>query len=123
MKPIINIKRVYEPPSKKDGYRILVDRLWPRGLTKEKVAVSEWTKELAPTPDLRKWYGHAPGLWKEFQPRYVAELKKNMAVAQFIESHANQQLITLVYAAKDPLYTHAVVLQQFLQKQYAGYEL
>ena len=73
----IKIKRVYEPPDKEDGQRILIDRLWPRGLTKEKAKVDEWLKELAPSTELRKWFNHDPEKWKEFQKRYHQELKEN----------------------------------------------
>ncbi|MEJ0101905.1 MAG: DUF488 family protein [Bacteroidota bacterium] len=86
MKPTITIKRAYDKPSKTDGRRILADRLWPRGLTKDKAAIDEWAKELAPTSELRKWFGHKPELWREFQKKYTAELKKNDAVAAFIEA-------------------------------------
>ena len=73
----INIRRVYEKPDKEDGIRILVDRLWPRGLTKEKASVDLWLKEIAPSTELRKWFGHDPAKWKDFQKRYKQELKKN----------------------------------------------
>jgi uncharacterized protein YeaO (DUF488 family) len=115
MKPKINIKRAYEKSVKTDGFRVLVDRLWPRGLTKEKAAIDEWAKDLAPTTELREWFGHEPELWPEFQKKYKAELKKNEAVDQFIEEHKDKKLITLVYGAKDEAHTHALVLQQYLE--------
>ena len=118
MKTIINIKRVYDKPSKNDGPRILVDRLWPRGLAKDAAAIDEWAKELAPTPELRKWFGHKPELWQEFQKKYNTELKKNNAVAAFIETHKKDNLLTLLYAGKDEEHTHALVLQEFLKKLY-----
>ncbi|MBS1575096.1 MAG: DUF488 family protein [Bacteroidetes bacterium] len=116
MKPIINIKRVYEDPSKNDGIRILVDRLWPRGLSKDKADVDEWAKELAPTTALRKWFDHKPERWKEFQKEYIAELKKNKTVDGFIETHKKDKRLTLLYATKDEEHTHALVLQQYLEK-------
>jgi uncharacterized protein YeaO (DUF488 family) len=118
MKPVIKIRRAYEELSEKDGYRILVDRLWPRGVKKETAALDEWAKELAPSSLLRKWFGHDPHLWIEFQKRYSAELKKSEAIDSFIESHRDKKLITLVYGAKDTEHTHAIVLQQYLEQQY-----
>lgn len=119
MKPVIKIKRVYEAPSKKDGYRILADRLWPRGLTNAKTHIEGWAKSLAPSVKLRRWFGHDPELWIEFQKQYKAELKKNKTVATFIEEHQNKKIITLVYAAKDSEHTHALILKQYLEQQYA----
>ena len=121
MNPVINIKRVYEKALKKDGYRILVDRLWPRGLTKEEANIDEWAKLLAPTVNLRKWFGHDPELWQEFQKRYRAELKKNKAIDQFIEQHHDKKQITLVYGAKDTKHTHALVLQHHLEEAFGNY--
>ena len=86
MKLIIIIKRAYSPASPSDGLRILIDRLWPRGLSKENAAIDEWAKELAPSPELREWFGHMPERWKEFQKKYSAELKDNDAVNEFVEA-------------------------------------
>ncbi|HMH22027.1 MAG TPA: DUF488 family protein [Puia sp.] len=119
MKPVIKIKRVYEKAAKSDGVRILVDRLWPRGLTKEAAAIDAWEKELAPTTELREWFGHDPAVWPEFQKKYQAELKKNEAVDPFIEGHEDVKLITLVYGAKDEAHTHALVLQKYLTEKFA----
>jgi len=118
MKPTIAIKRAYDKPSKADGRRILVDQLWPRGLTKDAAAIDEWAKELAPTPELRKWFGHKPELWQEFQKKYLVELKKNNAVIPFIENHKKDKLLTLLYAGKDEEHTHALILQEFLERLY-----
>jgi len=112
MTPVINIKRAYEKPLKKDGYRVLVDRLWPRGVEKEKAALNEWAKDLAPSVPLRKWFGHDPALWDEFQKKYKAELKHNKAVEDFIERYKDKKVITLIYGAKDTEHNHAIVLQQ-----------
>jgi uncharacterized protein YeaO (DUF488 family) len=118
MKPIISIKRAYDRPAKEDGVRILVDRLWPRGVTKEAAAIKGWAKELAPTTELREWFGHDPALWPEFQKKYKAELKKNEAVEAFLEEHREEKVLTLVYAAKDEQHNHAIVLQQYLEHSY-----
>lgn len=114
---IIKIKRVYDRPLKTDGYRVLVDRLWPRGLTKEEAAIDEWAKQLAPTAGLRNWFDHDPDYWEEFQRKYKAELKQNIAVAEFIERHKNRKHMTLVYATKYDKLTHALVLQKFLENR------
>jgi uncharacterized protein YeaO (DUF488 family) len=119
MKPTIKIKRVYEKPHKKDGYRVLVDRLWPRGITKEDAALDEWAKDLAPSTYLRKWFDHDPALWTEFQKLYRSELKHKKAVDAFMESHEDKKVITLLYSAKDIEHTHAIVLQQYLEEKYA----
>ena len=118
----IKIKSVYEKPLKKDGFRILVDRLWPRNLKKDEAAIDEWIKELAPTPALRKWFGHDLEFWEEFKKRYKSELRKNKAVEDFIENHENKKRITLIYAAKDPEHNHALILQEYLQNIYDEYK-
>lgn len=118
MKPELLIKRAYEKPSKTDGYRVLVDRLWPRGMKKEEADIDDWQKDLAPSTELRKWFGHDPALWVEFQKKYTAELKKNEAVDAFVEGNADRKKITLVYGAKDTEHSHALVLQQFLETKF-----
>lgn len=115
---MIKLKRVYDKPAKDDGERILVDRLWPRGVSKEKAAIKAWVKDLAPTTELREWFGHDPALWPEFQKRYKAELKKNEAVQAFYEEHRETKVLTLIYAAHDEQHNHAIVLQQFLEHLY-----
>lgn len=109
----IGIKRVYEAPVKSDGTRILVDRLWPRGLTKEEAKVDHWIKEVGPSTELRQWFGHDPEKWGEFQKRYHAELKHNPAMAE-LKKLAHSGHATLVYGAKDELHNNAVVLMQLL---------
>jgi uncharacterized protein YeaO (DUF488 family) len=116
MSPEIKIKRAYDKPSKEDGVRILVDRLWPRGVTKEEAAVKQWAKDLAPSTELREWFHHETQLWPEFEKRYKAELKHNEAVEAFREEYRETRLITLVYAAKDEQHNHAIVLQHYLQE-------
>jgi len=117
MKPAITVKRVYEKPSAKDGVRILVDRLWPRGIKKEE-ARAVWAKDLAPSTELRKWFNHAVPLWTDFEKRYKAELKKNASIDEFIEEHRHDRHITLLYAAKDQEHNHALVLKEYLEKHF-----
>ncbi|MEO8418453.1 MAG: DUF488 domain-containing protein [Methylophilaceae bacterium] len=108
----LRIKRVYEQPDKHDGCRILVDRLWPRGLTKEKASVDLWLKDIAPSTELRKWFGHDPGRWEEFKERYLAELKTNSEQIQRLKHELDKGTVTLVYGAKNQEYNEAVVIQE-----------
>jgi len=118
MAPTIQIKRIYAGAAKSDGVRILVDRLWPRGIKKEAAHVVEWAKDIAPSTELREWYGHDPENWVEFKKRYKAELKKNEALDGFIEKYQQEKLLTLVYATKDEEHTHAIVLKEFLDHEF-----
>lgn len=118
MKPVIKIKRIYDEHLKNDGFRVLVDRLWPRGIKKEDAGIDEWAKEIAPSTELRNWYGHTADQWPEFQKRYRAELKKNPAMESFLEHHRDKKTITLIYAKNDLEHNHAIVLQQYLEQQY-----
>jgi uncharacterized protein YeaO (DUF488 family) len=108
----VAIKRIYERPAKADGTRILVDRLWPRGVSKAKAQLDGWEKAVAPSPALRKWFGHRPERFAEFRKRYRAELKGNPAVR---ELRALTGKVTLLYGAHDPKINHAVVLAQLLK--------
>lgn len=108
----IRIKRVYEQPDKHDGRRILVDRIWPRGLTKEKAAIDLWLKEIAPSAELRKWFNHDPSKWDEFKERYLAELKGNSEQVRLLKQELDKGIVTLVYAAKDEEHNQAVVIQE-----------
>ncbi len=108
----VAIKRAYDPPAPKDGSRILVDRLWPRGLTKKKAALDGWMKDVAPSTSLRKWFGHKPERFKDFAKRYRAELKGNPALE---ELRALKGKVTLIYGAKDPKINHAIVLAKVLK--------
>lgn len=110
----INIKRVYENPTQEDGTRILVDRLWPRGLTKEKASVDVWLKEIAPSTALRKWFGHDPAKWAEFKKRYHEELRKNPEQVSLLKEQIRKGAITLVYSAKDEEHNEALVLEELL---------
>lgn len=113
----IHIKRVYDPADAADGYRILVDRLWPRGLTKERAAVDEWLRDVAPSTELRHWFGHDPERWAEFKRRYHAELKKEPAAEALghLRDVARQQRVTLLYGAQDMEHNNAVVLVELLR--------
>jgi uncharacterized protein YeaO (DUF488 family) len=113
--PVIVLKRVYETPSPEDGCRILVDRLWPRGLSKEDADIDEWDKELAPSSELRTWFHHDPELWNDFSERYLKELQQSNLGKSFMERHKNQEKITLVYAAKDQEHCHPIILKQYLE--------
>ena len=108
------IKRVYDPPAAGDGYRVLVDRLWPRGLTKQAAALDLWAKDLAPSPDLRKEFNHQPERFAEFRHHYLGELSKNPAVAAF-RAELKRPKVTLLYGAHDRANNHAVVLADFLR--------
>jgi len=103
----IKIKRVYENPDKEDGKRILVDRLWPRGLTKEKAGVDLWLKDIAPSTELRQWFGHDPGKWEEFKKRYLRELKENSEPVQALKQELKMGKVTLLYGAKDEEHNEA----------------
>jgi uncharacterized protein YeaO (DUF488 family) len=109
-----HIKRIYDAPATTDGYRVLVDRLWPRGVSKEKAALDLWLKDIAPSPDLREWFGHQPERFQEFSARYQAELEQNPAVGALHALAKDHMTITLLYAAHDPAINHAVVLQRYL---------
>lgn len=112
----IAIKRIYEEPAASDGFRVLVDRLWPRGMTKERAALDLWLKAVSPSPSLRKWFGHDPAKFTEFQARYVAELDANTAVEDLRCICAEHPDVTLLYAAKDPQVNHALVLRDYLNE-------
>lgn len=109
----IHLKRIYEKPDEKDGFRILVDRLWPRGLTKEKAAVDLWLKNIAPTTELRKWFNHDPEKWSEFQRRYLKELKENKEATDALKAYLKKGPVTLLYAAKDEVHNEAQVLEDY----------
>jgi uncharacterized protein YeaO (DUF488 family) len=110
----IRIKRAYEEPDRNDGTRILVDRLWPRGLTKEKARVDLWLKDVAPSTELRKWFAHDPGKWEEFRSRYLEELKRNKEPLSLLRQEGAKGTVTLVYGAKDQQHNEAVILQELL---------
>jgi uncharacterized protein YeaO (DUF488 family) len=114
---MIKIKRVYDKASKEDGFRILVDRLWPRGMSKDKAKVDLWLKELAPSDDLRKWFSHDPQKWQEFKKRYEKELKDKQELLRIIKQAEKENgTVTVLYSAKDEEHNQAVALAAFLQK-------
>ena len=110
----VKIKRAYEPPASGDGTRVLVDRLWPRGVKKTNAAIDEWMKAIAPSTELRNWFGHAPERWPEFQRRYRSEIRQHPAELKRLHELAQEGPITLVYAAHDDAHNDAVVLRQVL---------
>lgn len=112
--PDVRLKRIYAPASDDDGTRILVDRLWPRGVRKEDARLDLWLKEIAPSPELRKWFDHDPALFEEFTFRYQAELDANSAVSR-VGEFMKQGPVTLLYAAHDPVHNHGVVLMDYLR--------
>ncbi|GMW01640.1 MAG: hypothetical protein AMXMBFR84_27770 [Candidatus Hydrogenedentota bacterium] len=112
----LRVKRIYEPPSNQDGLRILVDRLWPRGLNKETCKLDNWLKEVAPSDKLRRWFGHDPARWEEFQRRYFEELDERPDVRQAVKELAREKTVTLLYAAHDPQHNNAVALKNYLQR-------
>ena len=114
---MIHLKRAYEKPSGKDGLRILVERLWPRGLTKERAALDVWLKDVAPSPELRKWFAHDPAKWKRFQQRYWKELQCKPEAVDLLRSHIRKGAVTFVYAAQDVAHNGAVSLKAFLESQ------
>ena len=105
------LKRAYEPRTPDDGTRVLIDRLWPRGLSKADAAVDLWLKEIAPSTELRKWFGHDPALWGEFQQRYTAEVRSHPEALEQLRDLARKGRLTLVYSAHDELHNDAVVLR------------
>jgi uncharacterized protein YeaO (DUF488 family) len=112
---MIQLKRVYEKPSRKDGVRILVDRLWPRGLTKERAAVNLWLKDVAPSTELRKWFAHDPAKWKEFQVRYRKELRQKKDALKLLKEKSQDHTVTLVYGARDEQHNEALVLRKIVE--------
>lgn len=114
---MIRLKRVYEKAGPDDGLRILVDRLWPRGVTKIAARVDAWLKEVAPSPRLRIWFGHDPKRWTEFRRRYFAELKEHPDAVAELRALIDAQPVTFVYAAKDPEHTHALALKDFVERK------
>jgi len=114
---MLRIKRAYDKPSATDGVRILVDRLWPRGLTKEEVRVSRWMKELSPSDELRRWFQHDPEKWPEFRRRFLQELKPRTKELDEIAAMAKKGTLTLVFAAKDPERCNATVLKEAVEKR------
>ena len=111
---MIHTKRIYDLPSKDDGKRILVDRLWPRGLSREAAEINEWIKEIAPSDELRKWFGHEPARWQEFRNKYKDELRAKRELITKLKLESKKGTVTLLYAAKDIEHNNAIVLKEVL---------
>ena len=112
----IRLKRAYEPAAPEDGTRVLVERLWPRGVTKAEAALARWDRDIAPSPALRKWYNHDPARWDEFRRRYTAELEAHEDKLRELRRRARAGALTLVYGARDPEHNDAVVLAEILRR-------
>ncbi len=112
----IRLKRAYEPPSPEDGVRVLVDRLWPRGLRKADAAVDRWMKDIAPSTELRQWFGHATERWQEFRRRYARELQQHATTVDELRELARHDTVTLVFGARDEEHNDAVALREILLK-------
>ena len=116
----IVLKRIYEEPSRTDGYRVLVDRLWPRGVSKNEAALDEWMKEISPTDELRKWFHSDRSRWSEFRRRYLSELKNHRDALRRLAQRARNQRVTLLFSATDKERNNAVVVKQYLKMLQAG---
>lgn len=112
----IQVKRVYDKPSRNDGRRILVDRIWPRGLSRDKAQVDEWVKDVAPSSELRRWFKHDPDKWPEFKNRYFSELDGNSDAVAALKDHCKAGKVTLVFGAKEERYNNAVALAEYLRR-------
>ena len=110
-------KRIYEKPSRNDGFRVLVERLWPRGMKKEDAHIDLWLKDVSPSPELRRWYAHDVAKWPEFRRRYTAELKSNPEPVALLRERAKKGNVTLLYAARDEEHNSAVVLKEYLESR------
>lgn len=111
----IRLKRVYQPAAPEDGLRVLVERLWPRGLSKADAALDHWAKEIAPSTTLRSWYGHRPARWETFRNRYLRELEENQAALNGLMDLCSKQQVTFVFAAKDERRNSAAVLKEYME--------
>jgi uncharacterized protein YeaO (DUF488 family) len=114
----VGLKRAYDKPAKADGYRVLVDRLWPRGISKSEARIDLWLKEIAPSRELRKWFAHDPHKWAGFKKRYFNELDERAEKVQEVVDRARKGPVTLVYAAKDEQNNNAVALKEYLQRRF-----
>lgn len=112
----VHVKRVYHEPDEADGVRVLVDRIWPRGLTKAAARVDDWQKELAPSTELRRWFGHDPAKWEEFKQRYFQELAAKPDQIHALAGRARAGVVTLLFAARDEQHNNAVALKEYLEQ-------
>jgi len=113
----IQLKRAYDEPASDDGYRILVDRIWPRGISKDELDIEDWLRDIAPSSDLRHWFGHEPDKWEEFRKRYFKELKQKKGFVAKIIEQTKKHPVTFVYSAKDREHNNAVALKEYIEKQ------
>jgi uncharacterized protein YeaO (DUF488 family) len=113
----IELKRAYEPPAASDGLRVLIDRIWPRGISKEDAKLDEWAREVAPSSELRKWFGHDPDKWDEFRKRYFRELDNKRDLLDSLLQKVRGKRVTLVFGARDEVHNNAVALKEYLQKR------
>jgi uncharacterized protein YeaO (DUF488 family) len=113
----VRIKRAYERPEPGDGFRVLVDRLWPRGVAKDDARIDLWLKEIAPSTELRQWFNHDPARWAEFQQRYLGEIERHQEAIERLGAAAHNQTLTLVYGAKDEEHNNAVVLKRLIESR------
>ena len=114
---MIKIKRIYEAPSAGDGFRILVDRLWPRGLTKEKARVDLWLRDISPSNELRKWYGHDPDKWTEFKKKYLEEIEKKEEEFDLLRKKAREGTVTFLFSSKEEKLNNAAALKEFVERK------
>lgn len=112
---VVKIKRIYEPPSRSDGKRVYVDRLWPRGLRKEQAHFDEWIRDISPSDELRKWFGHDPSKWQEFRSRYKAEMKTRKDFIEKLRDYSEKGTVTLLYSAKDEEHNNALVIKEVIE--------
>ncbi|HFB98998.1 MAG TPA: DUF488 family protein [Bryobacterales bacterium] len=117
---MIRVKRVYDPPEESDGVRVFVDRLWPRGLSKDEARIYLWLRDLAPSNELRRWFAHRPERWTEFKTRYYRELPRCRAALEAIREFARSSTVTLLYAARDTRYNNAVALREYIERELAS---
>ncbi len=114
---MVKTKRIYDPPASEDGKRVLIDRLWPRGIKKEEARIDEWLRDIAPSTELRKWFSHDPAKWEEFRKRYKKELSNNAELLKKLKAEADNGIITLLFAARDAEHANAAVLKEVLDKR------
>ena len=112
----VQLKRAYEPPAGRDGFRILVDRIWPRGISKDSARIDLWLKDIAPSTELRKWFGHDSNKWTEFRKRYFRELAKNPEAVAELRQQINRRAVTLVFGANDEQHNNAVALKDYVER-------
>ena len=117
---MIRLRRVYDEPRPSDGFRVLVDRVWPRGLKKEQAAIDHWLKEVAPSAELRRWFSHEPAKWHGFRERYAKELDERPEAVRFLVEKGREGTVTLLFGAKDVERNNAVALKEYLEGRQAG---